>query len=153
MVLSLSLSLSLSLFLVVHFFIKQINSPFYLSKVKSLRGSSLHLGSAIWELPRLISYLLISVVYKKTAYATIVLWTPGRQVTTFLRIYIHTLMIVLYSFPKFWDHHVRDDVINSSEKQQALLSDEAHLSITNLKFFIALPLIKTPRFHPLYLER
>ena len=45
--------------------------------------------------------LLISVVYKKSAYATIVLWTPGRQVAIFLRIYIHTLMIYCTVFLSF----------------------------------------------------
>ena len=37
-------------FICSFFIIKQINSAFYLWKVKILRGSSLHLDPAIWEL-------------------------------------------------------------------------------------------------------
>ena len=37
-------------FICSFFIIKQINSAFYLWKVKILRGSSLHIGPAIWEL-------------------------------------------------------------------------------------------------------
>ena len=48
-------------FICSFFIIKQINSAFYLWKVKSLRGSSLHLGPTIWELsPNYETHFLFS---------------------------------------------------------------------------------------------